>query len=331
VLVFFAFFSVSVVAVTLTEASTNVLLSDPVRYQVSALKDRGKQLLTNEKKYEEAAQCYSAILQLVEGVSGEDAYELRRRCGLNLAFCNIQTGSYAAAVARCSEVIDESLNSLLSPNEDRTEQFGKDLKESLAIAHERRARALKLLKKVDFAEIDFKKAFKYGGKAMKEKKKDLYLKVKKLRFPASTEDLLRDFVEECQASHPRQPISKSAIQRLMNYNSFPASSGFGDVFGGGAGGLDFGSLLGSGDAGGNSPFGSGAMKLSNIVSFGAPLLGWSETTTKRVVMVAKAFETISEAVSKVARFISQHKEVITISFTVLWILYLAYNHYQSRG
>lgn len=318
----------AVEANTVTKAAPIFSLTDALKQQIAVLKDHGKTLLNDQKKFNEAAQCYSAILQLVEGAAGDDAYEMRRRCGLNLAFCDIKEGNYKAAVARCSEVIDESMNYLLSPPEESSVLFDRQLKESLATAHERRAAALKNLKKVDFAEIDLKKAFKYGGKSLKVKKKELYMKVKKLRFPESTEDLLRDFAEECQVSHPRINLSKTTIKQIINrhYASLQVPSMGQDMFGGGAGGIDLGSLMG-----GANPFGAGGLKLSSIVSFGAPMLGWSEVTTKRLVMVAKAFETISEAIGKVTKLIGQHKEVLTISFTVLWVLYMAHGYFQSQG
>ena len=59
------------------------------------------------KQYGKAALCYAAVLQAIEGVGGAEGGALRQRCALTLAECEIKLGNLYAAVARCSEVIDE--------------------------------------------------------------------------------------------------------------------------------------------------------------------------------------------------------------------------------
>ena len=66
-----------------------------------ALRNAGKKYLIS-KQYETAAFCYSAALQVMEGIGGYESGELRRKCGLLLAECEIKNCNYYSAIARCS-------------------------------------------------------------------------------------------------------------------------------------------------------------------------------------------------------------------------------------
>jgi tetratricopeptide (TPR) repeat protein len=79
--------------------------NDPLQ-KAEVLRSVGKTYLSS-KQYSKAALCYSAVLQVVEGVGGVESGEIRQRCSLTLAECEIKLGNLYSAIARCSEVIDE--------------------------------------------------------------------------------------------------------------------------------------------------------------------------------------------------------------------------------
>ena len=60
------------------------------------------------KDYKGAAKYYSAILQLYEGIGGSESRDVRRRCCLTLAECEIKMGNFMHAISLCSEVIEEA-------------------------------------------------------------------------------------------------------------------------------------------------------------------------------------------------------------------------------
>lgn len=61
----------------------------------------------NSKDYKRAAQYYSAVIQTIEGHNGNLYADLRRRCLLTLAECEIRNGNLFHAIARCSEILNE--------------------------------------------------------------------------------------------------------------------------------------------------------------------------------------------------------------------------------
>lgn len=165
--------------------------------KINQLREIGKDAL-KMKRFDDAIQYYSAILNLLEGISGDEAVDLRRRCGLTLAECELKTGNFYQAVARCSEVIDEASNFLqenIIEVESRSEnpykyerktltnttanfpttEVGSSklsskkmaskvdkeqqlLRKSLSAAYFRRAKSLKSLNKKEFACLDLNTA-----------------------------------------------------------------------------------------------------------------------------------------------------------------------------
>ena len=89
----------------LSSASSDTLVRDQIK-QAETLRNIGKRYLST-RQYNKAATCYAAVLQVIEGVGGTESGELRRRCCLTLAECEIKTGNLYAAIARCTEVIEE--------------------------------------------------------------------------------------------------------------------------------------------------------------------------------------------------------------------------------
>ena len=59
------------------------------------------------KDYEQALRCYSALVQLYEGLPGQKMAWYRMQCGITLAECHMHLGNTEEAIARFSDVIDE--------------------------------------------------------------------------------------------------------------------------------------------------------------------------------------------------------------------------------
>jgi tetratricopeptide (TPR) repeat protein len=215
----------------LNSGISHPLLSAETKEQIDILRSLGKQA-QQQSNFDEAIQYYSAILQLVEGLSGVEAYEWRRRCGLTLAHYELKRGNFQSAIARCTEVIDESSNYLSTkiPRKSKSSSIKKQdqssfegneqqLKESLQKAYQRRSQALKSLQKVKFAELDLLKAKEFQGKVSSSQMKKLK-KLSTSNFDIEStkkeEEALRDFVEECQLNHPRLQFSQQELQSLSS-------------------------------------------------------------------------------------------------------------------
>jgi len=116
---------------------------------------------------------------LIEGIGGQESEELRRRCCLTLAECELQEGQFYCTIARCSEVIEEApldakslytdrlLDEVKSINDtvgsttyNQTEIYNKTdkLRASLAKAFYRRGISLNRLEKPQLAILDLQKA-----------------------------------------------------------------------------------------------------------------------------------------------------------------------------
>lgn len=160
------------------ESSSTLLESHKLDERIDKLKWKGRKYLT-QKKYKYAAKYYSAVLQLIEGIGGQESEELRRKCCLTLAECELQEGQFYCTIARCSEVIEEapidtkilttdklpvntgSMNDTTSStgyNSTETDNKIDKLRASLAKAFYRRGISLNRLEKPQLAILDLQKA-----------------------------------------------------------------------------------------------------------------------------------------------------------------------------
>ena len=99
---------------------------------IKSEKLRGKgRVSLSRKEYESAASFYSAAIQVIEGVGGEKSAELRRRCCLTLAECDLKTGNHLQAIARCSEVIEEAPDIHYDNNDSDDKMKNEKLKQAL--------------------------------------------------------------------------------------------------------------------------------------------------------------------------------------------------------
>jgi tetratricopeptide (TPR) repeat protein len=287
-------------------------LSGKIRNQIDILREKGHRNYS-KRNYREAIDCYSAILQLVEGVSGDEAYELRRRCGLNLAYCCLKNSNYAEAVARCSEVIDESSNFVSEDGETPTLKRNEAvlLRQALATSYKRRGQALKLLGKDNLADIDFSFAKFYNSKTQK---------LRNSKIAAKYTNYIgdhQDFVEECQLKHPRKFVDKAEILSLSRQSSplFPSTHGD-QLFGNN---LDFGSSFGNLKQ---------DINLEQIVRQFGPMLGLSERTTSTVATALHFYSKAYRAVHLVVTEMRKRREIIVMTATAIWIL--VFFHQQLR-
>eukprot|EP01039_Chlorochromonas_danica_P000682 gene682-738_t len=326
-------------------------LSSNQKVKIDRLRDQGKQCLAL-RQYTEAIQFYSAILQIVEGLPGEDSFELRRRCGLTLAECEIRAGNYHQAVARCSEVIEECVNFADSlPKKTKRKKAKKvtmdsiDLDKTLNRAHYRRGLSLKKLNELRIALIDMKKAAEYHPDDKQTLKELAFLKAKVGTMTSAhveeEESKLQDFVEDCQVQYPRQRYTRKQLEKMFSSmrssstSSSPSSSfslspssqslsPFGDFSKGLEGFGDFGSMLGGSPPdlsqmlrglGGNDG-GSGMIEfaLQN-------LLGWDAQTVKRVTSIFNLCQSIYKKFNLVYTKVIQYRDIVLLIATVAWAIY----------
>lgn len=191
---------------------------------INILRDRGKSCLTT-KNFRKAAQYYSAILQIIEkDKQNEKSDSLRRRCALTLAECEIQSGNWHHAIARCSEIIDEYSTNFNSNNDELnidSKSSLNDLREALGKAFYRRGVSLLNLNKTVLAYLDFNVSMEYIPD-----NQNVYDKISSIKMIIdinseeiqleNKEDELRDLVEECQYNYPRTSFTKKQINKLTS-------------------------------------------------------------------------------------------------------------------
>lgn len=170
------------------------------------LRNKGKLHLL-KGKYDEAADCYAAVLQSLEGTGGDEVGELMRRCGLTLAECEIKLGNLYDAVARCSEVIDDTPHSDSSPSTRHT----------LAKAFYRRGVAFFRLNMSEFSYMDMRKAAEY---AINDTKISKYVTKLKPTVASSNitqiEDQLQDTIEEALSHFPRRVFDEDELVQMLD-------------------------------------------------------------------------------------------------------------------
>lgn len=293
-------------------------LGSTLRDQVNVLREKGHKSHTNYQ-YKDAIKCYTAALQLVEGIPGDDAYELRRRCGLNLAYCNLKDGEYAEAVARCSEVIDESTNFLTENGEvaELSDHAAEMLRQALSTAYRRRGEALQFLGKDELAEVDFSMAKVYKSRT-KTSKKPLRSKKYQQRIES-----LQDFVEECQLFYPRKVLSNKEVKTLSSASVGQQSLSVPDSFAGLKLSDDGGLPSLGGDLGiGSLMSGIGNdFSISQILKQFGPMLGLSDRTVTMLAGIIDTYAKVASFVQKVLSFFRENKEFIVAAATVLWVIY----------
>jgi len=151
--------------------------------RVCNLRGKGREYLSR-KDYNNAARCYAAVLQIIEGIGGVESGVLRRRCCLTLAECEIKVGQLERAVSLCSEVIEEvstklssssfsnsnnvnNINANVNRDEieataDKEKEKEEDMRQAMGKAHFRRGVSLSRLGHHKVALLDLQVCLEDG-------------------------------------------------------------------------------------------------------------------------------------------------------------------------
>ena len=334
--------------------SSSSLLCDQIKHAES-LRNIGRSFLST-KQYSKAASCYAAVLQVIEGVGGSESGDLRRRCGLTLAECEIKIGNLYAAIARCSEVIDEcpaitDLNDAKDENMEKLSENEMNLKEdqklrqALGQAYYRRGVALSRLEEPDLALLDLQQALKKIPDDLKilqrlESLESVILNYDKkshgneMSSKLELEEQLQSIAEDAQANYQRAHFSGKQIRDLLQKKSFTKSrlasgassglGGLGDFFSKGMG-PSLPGLSGLGNLSGNNGGGTSASGLLGNLGMMLRLFsGLDEKTVGLIEEIAGAFMDVFPLFKKTFNVIITHRNRIIAAMTSLWLLFILY-------
>jgi tetratricopeptide (TPR) repeat protein len=298
--------------------STAIGSSVPALYsEVATLRNSGLQSIKN-KNFAQAIKYYESVLQLVEGKSGDFSADMRRRCGLTLAECELRCGQFERSIARCSEVIDEGNNELIlqqgiSPKLSKSKK-NLVFRQSMATAHYRRGVALQRLVRLELAKLDFNTALQFKPKDKKIRAalasvKKAHSKLLKSGQTIVTngdcvKEQLLDFVEECQCNFPRQVD----IQTLQTKSlQLPLSKSFGGLS---IPGFSFDSFS----------------KLESMIAPLSSITGVDQSKLRLIFQVLKFASRIYIFLKKSWEFVSKRLELFIGIFGLLWIVVAALKH-----
>ena len=208
-------------------AKRNLLTSQMMK-KVTKLNEHGKSSM-KLNQYNNALWYYSGIMSSLEGITGFKATQIRRRCGLSLADCEIKRNCFKRAIARCSEVILDITNDFPDDSQLSSKSFSKkSLLRTLALAHYKRAVALKLLELNHFSIIDLRDALKYqpDDSHILEEIVDIHFKLDKHgnATDAVTLDQFQDFIDQCLVNFPKISVTEEKINDFCSTDlsrSFP--------------------------------------------------------------------------------------------------------------
>ena len=344
-------------SVAASQSGENAIF-DQIR-QAEALRDVGKSFLST-KQYSKAALCYAAVLQVIEGVGGAESGELRRRCGLTLAECEIKSGNLYAAIARCSEVIEEcpDIVDIEPTDEDQfsreteiTTEMGK-LRQALGQAFYRRGVSLKRLDEPELAMLDLQEALKKIPNDQKilqriETAESIILGHNATREgqQAPTEGELREqlrcIVEDAQANYERSYFSKRQIRDLLQKKQALRKTrsisqggdfgGLGDLFSSAIGGSKQNSGSGLGGLGGigsllGAAAGGGSGTAGLLGSLGMMLRmfsGFDNDTISLIEEIAKAILDVFQVFKRSFQWIMSRRTQIVLVCSFLWALFVS--------
>jgi tetratricopeptide (TPR) repeat protein len=295
-----------------------IKISGEVLGKITKLNDFGKHCLV-KKQYHNAQWYFTAILSLTDGLKGQKGSNIRRKCGLSLAECELKTGRYQRAIARCTDVIVEASNdveeSFLQSNLSKIPAAKKSLLRSLALAHFKRAVALKYLEKPQLSMIDLKEALDYQPDDSNILEEIVETHFQNGTFDGPLEPLkdeLLDFSEQCQINYPKMILTDAKISGLCNHDlsSSPPPSTFQNAQ------LNpfsmFSQLSGQNNG------------LATLLNF---IPGLQPDTIKTLLEIASAATKVYRKVHRMYTFVGKHKMKIILSSSLLWILFISISDY----
>jgi hypothetical protein len=280
------------------------------RDTIQRLRNAGLEKL-QKKNYEAASDYYAAILQLVEGVGGDYATDMRRRCGLTLTECELKCHRYDHAVARASEIIAEFTE---IADLDREKHLTS---KTLAIAHLRRGLAFKYLQKPKWYQTEILRASKCQPQDDKIKAHIVGLKKKKKkRLNSCVDSMMEDFIDQCICSCPRELWTQAAIQQLLSTSKSAAQP-----------------FLSKKVSSSHRYFGTNLMNFmdsESSVRTIAMLTGMSEKSVKTIFSVVKVTSAILNSLRKLSVLIARNKDVVIITLSFGWLLSTLIKQYWAK-
>lgn len=326
--------------------------NDDVLAKINNLRRKGRTSVRN-KQYQSAIQCYSAILQIVEGVSDEEYSCIRRRSALTLAECEVKEGNLRKAIARFSEVINEAPLSVdrwstsYSPNSTRSiDHTDSEISRAIAKALFRRGLSMKQLNYHYYALLDLQESLKYNPDSVQayeeiaalEASDEVIALSRSNESEASLIDKHIDMIEEYQLSYPRTTLSDHQLNLLVNHVSANDRRGYAAADYAPSSAVTssrapsfptnpFSSLMGfdttpSADSGllaSSSGSGLSMNSLIKLVPLIGSMLGVEATTIGTISEVLQAIVVTHQRFSKLVKYVNDNRQAILLIFTLVWV------------
>ena len=290
--------------------SNHIKHPDPDR--ISALERLGQNFILN-RRYDKAYHCYSAALQLLEGVGGFESQNLRMNFSLSLTQCDLKRGDFYQVILRCTDIIDES-SIPVTPNENQLSEVSEIQLEMLGKARYRRGLSFYKLGLPNLAILDMKvastlidspKVIAYIESIMKEDNSTIAIFESPDPSSASSQEDMQSILDYAQKAAATKHYSTKEIERLLQpeqeENPFASlmstaksnqMNPFGSLLGG----------LGSPAAGGKGMLDSLLDPSSPQVEMFAPLLqqflGVDKKTIDSVLSISKAMYAVFKVFSR---------------------------------
>jgi len=331
--------------------------NDDVLAKINNLRRKGRTSVRN-KQYQSAIQCYSAILQIVEGVSDEELSCIRRRSALTLAECEVKVGNLRKAIARFSEVINEAPLSVdrwstsysYSPNSTGSiDHTDSEISRAIAKALFRRGLSMKQLNYHYYALLDLQESLKYNPDSVQayeeiaalEASDEVIALSRSNESEASLIDKHIDMIEEYQLSYPRTTLSDHQLNLLVNHVSTndrrgyaaadyapsstvtssraPLTSSFPTNPFSSLMGLDTNPSADSGLLPSSNGSGLSMHSLIKFVPLIGSMLGVEATTIGTISEVLQAIVVTHQRFSKLVKYVNDNRQAILLIFTLVWV------------
>lgn len=305
---------------------------------VHSLRNKGLFYLS-KRDYNNAARCYAAVLQITEGQAGLETGQLRRRCSLTLAECEIKLGNLDSAIARCSQVLEE-MPPLSSGQHVLTSGVGdlEEMRRAYGKAHYRRGVALDRRNLPHLALHELRAAHanipndenvmsrivEIESSLSDVRDNEIVVLGNGVSLPTDDielEEQLHHVTEDAQSSSPLprfsedqlRAILQSTLERRESVSPQPAFNPMAAGVGVGA----LGQLLGTGKEKGaaGSPIDSllklaASGKLPGMVSSMGALLGLDSGTVTLTSEVLQAFTDVALMVKRLYDLVIEHKVIL---------------------
>ena len=277
------------------------------------------------KEYDEAACCYSAIVQSLEGAKEFEAGVETRHALLTLAECEIKLGHLLDAVARCSEVIYESPPG--GYNGSGNQSQAEDV-QTLGKAFYRRAVAFERLgmpvfafldniHAIDCPEVSLKASALHARLLETEEVKGLLTSRGSSTMSGEEamekeNELKQDTIDEAMLNFPRKRFSNREIAALIGDNSRAlkkSKKSFGGT--GSSSPFNFGSFMGTGER----QAGSGGFNPGSIMS-----MFMEPGSLQNCMEMLSAVNWFRKLITGFVRTLKQNHHFVVALLTIIWLV-----------